>query len=81
MISLSDLLKILFKLNVYNLNSFKFFVLSCIILSLAYVAGVKRARGRGNLGTRDHVLTPFPFPFERLPRRLVSAKFHLLFQL
>ena len=50
---------------------------------LACVAGVKR--GRGNLGARgrkernlssllprawSHALIPFPFPFERLPRRL-----------
>ena len=46
---------------------------------LACVAGFKR--GRGNLGAREHVgcsllprawsgaLIPFPFPFERLPRR------------
>ena len=51
---------------------------------LACVAGVKRGRGRGNLGAREDVgrsllplawsraLIPFPFPFERLPRRLAK---------
>ena len=47
---------------------------------LACVAGVKRGRGRGNLGARELVgllirawsraLFPFPFPLERLPRGL-----------
>ena len=51
--------------------------------ALARVAGVKRGRGRGNLGARgkqesllprawSRALIPFPFPFERLPRRLVT---------
>jgi len=48
--------------------------------AVAYVAGVKRGRGRGNLGARvpllararSRALIPFPFPFERLPRRLVT---------
>ena len=41
---------------------------------LACVAGVERGRGRGNLGAREsassRALILFPFPFERLPRRL-----------
>ena len=42
------------------------------------MAGVKR--GRGNLGARERegrawsrALIPFPFPFERLPRRLTLS--------
>ena len=38
---------------------------------VACVAGVER--GRGNLGARESVWgVPFPFPFQRRPRRLVS---------
>ena len=63
-------------------------------LQLDCVAGVKRGRGRGNLGAREHVgrarekgkepssllprawsraLVPFPFPFERPPRKLTCC--------
>jgi len=63
-------------------------VFNCQIFpSIDSLAGVKRGRGRGNLGARgrkernlpssllpratSRALIPFPFPFERLPRRLV----------
>ena len=57
--------------------------------TLACVVGVKRGRRRGDLGARERVggfpsslfplawpcaLIPFPFPFERLPRRLMIHK-------
>ena len=45
---------------------------------VACVAGVKRGRGRGNLGAREgersRALSPFPFPFEHLPRRLTGTE-------
>ena len=39
-------------------------------VQIACVVGVKRGRGRGNLGAWSRTLIPFPFPFERLPQRL-----------
>ena len=39
---------------------------------IAYVAVVKKGRGRGNLGAQE-----FYFPFERLPRRL-ARKVHVV---
>ena len=53
---------------------------ACITIQkrLACVAGFERGRGRRNLGVRESVWgtrpnSPFPFPFQRRPRRLETA--------